>query len=83
MEQVLSQHTASISEFKKSPTKVMAQAQGDSVAILNHNRISGYFVPVDVYQKLLDTADNYLLSQEVKKRLNDNTKPIEVSLNEL
>ena len=83
MERVLSNYTASISEFKKSPTKILNNAGGESVAILNHNEVGGYFVPSDLYAKLLDLADDYILGQEVEQRLKENNKPILVSLDEL
>ncbi len=83
MEQILSNYTASISELKKSPAKVMAQAKGESVAILNHKKISGYLVPVDVYHNLINAVDDYLLSKEVGDRLNDNIQPVMVSIDDL
>jgi antitoxin StbD len=82
MEQILANYSASISEFKKSPTKILKEAGGESVAILNHNEVGGYFVPSELYKKLIDLADDYLLGQEVEKRASNN-KPVPVSLDEL
>jgi antitoxin StbD len=82
MEQILTNYTASISEFKKSPTKILKEANGESVAILNHNEVGGYFVPSGLYKQLIEIADDYYLGQEVEKRA-DNNKPIPVSLDEL
>ncbi len=83
MEQILSGFTASISELKKSPSKVMAQAKGESVAILNHNNINSYLVPAEVYENLINAADDYLLSKAVGDRLSDSTPAVAVSIDDL
>ncbi len=83
MEQVLSNYTASISELKKSPTKIIKQAKGESIAILNHNSVSSYLVPARVYENLVNTASDYLLAKKVGERLKDDTKAIKVSIDEL
>ncbi|MDD3855240.1 type II toxin-antitoxin system Phd/YefM family antitoxin [Sulfurimonas sp.] len=83
MQPILSNYTASITELKKSPSELLKNAGGETVAILNHNIPSAYLVPAKTYEKLMDILDDYMLSKDVKDRLNDNFTPIEVSLNEL
>ncbi len=83
MQPILSNYTASITELKKSPSELLKNAGGEAVAILNHNIPSAYLVPAKTYEKLMDILDDYMLSKDVKDRLNDNFTPIEVSLNEL
>ncbi|WP_424945905.1 type II toxin-antitoxin system Phd/YefM family antitoxin [Candidatus Spongiihabitans sp.] len=83
MDTILSNYTASISELKASPTKLLARAGGNAVAILNHNTPSAYLVPADRYEQLLNMADDYLLSQQVGDRLSDGSTPIKVSLDAL
>jgi len=51
MIRILANYTTSISELKKSPSSVIENANGESIAILNHNRPSAYLVPSDVYEK--------------------------------
>jgi len=83
MNAVLSEFTASITELKKSPTKLLEEAGNEVVAILNHNKPSAYLVPSQQYEKLMDIVDDYYLSIEVKKRLEENETAIKVSLDEL
>ena len=83
MEKILSTHTVSITELKKSPGKIIKAAKGDSVAILNRNTVASYLVPADMYETLLDAFHDQLLAQKVEQRLNDNEQPIRVSLDEL
>ncbi|QOR61304.1 type II toxin-antitoxin system Phd/YefM family antitoxin [Sulfurovum sp. ST-21] len=83
MTQILANYTASISELKKSPSSVIEEANGETVAILNHNKPSAYLVPSDVYENMMDILDDYYLMKEVEERLNDGQKPIKVNIDEL
>jgi len=83
MQPILANYTASITELKKSPTQILQQAGNEAVAILNHNVTSAYLVPSELYEKMLDTIDDYNLSYVVKERLNDNEEPVSVKLDEL
>ena len=84
MTRILANYTTSISELKKSPSSIIENANGQSIAILNHNRASAYLVPSEVYEKMMDMLDEYYLIQEVKERLNyKDNELIEISLDEL
>ncbi|WP_455756008.1 type II toxin-antitoxin system prevent-host-death family antitoxin [Sulfurimonas sp.] len=83
MQTILSNYTASITELKKSPTEILKNAGSEAVAILNHNVPSAYLVPSDTYEKLMEMLDEYMLSKDVKSRLNEDFTPVEVSLDEL
>ncbi len=83
MQPILSKYTASITELKKSPTQILQQAGNEAVAILNHNVTSAYLVPSELYEKMIDTIDDYHLSRVVKERLNDNEEPVSVTIDEL
>lgn len=83
MQPILSNYTASITELKKSPSELLKNAGNEAIAILNHNTPSAYLVPAQTYEKLMDMLDEYMLSKDVKERLNDDFKPVEVSLDEL
>lgn len=76
-------YTTSISELKKSPTAVLDMANGEAIAILNHNKPSAYLVPSDLYEKLIEIAQDALLAKEVKSVLQSGEKPIKVSLSDL
>lgn len=83
MQPILANYTASITELKKSPTQVLNEAGDEVVAILNHNIPSAYLVPSKLYEKMMDIIDDYHLSLEVEKSLNDGEKSIKVKLDDL
>lgn len=51
MEHLLTNKTASLTEFRDTK-KVIEQAGGKPVAILNRNQLAGYFVPASAVGKL-------------------------------
>lgn len=83
MKPILANYSASITELKKSPTQLINEANDEVIAILNHNTPSAYLVPSQVYEKMIEIIDDYYLSLEVEKALNNDEKPIKVTLDEL
>lgn len=83
MNTILSNYTASITELKKSPTKLLEEAGNEVIAILNHNVPSAYLVPSAYYEKIMDIVDDYYLAKEVQERLHDGEKPIRVNIDDL
>lgn len=83
MEAILSRYSASISELKKSPTKLLEESQNTPVAILNHNTPSAYLVPSAVYASMLAKLEDYELLKIALERKSDNQAPISVTLDEL
>jgi len=84
MTRILANYTASISELKKSPSSIIENANGESIAILNHNQPSAYLVPRETYEKMMEILDEYYLMQKVKERLNyKESDLIEASIDEL
>ena len=83
MRRILSNYTASISELKKSPSAVIEEAEGEAVAILNHNKPSAYLVPSELYEKMMEIVEDYYLAQEVEERLHDGEEPVKVDLDAL
>ena len=53
MENIYSSCTATVTELKKSPTKVINDSNGQTVAILNHNSVIGYLIPPKAYETLI------------------------------
>ncbi len=83
MEVILSRFSASISELKKNPTALLKRAEGESIAILNHNRPTAYLVPADVYEVMMDYVEDYELGQIVRERQAQKDDAIEVDIDEL
>ena len=83
MQQILAPFSASISELKKNPTALLNQAQGEAIAILNHNLPTAYLVPANVYEQLMDKLEDYELGKIVKERQGEKQLAIEVILDDL
>jgi antitoxin StbD len=83
MRQVLADCSASISELKRNPTALLAEAEGAPIAILNHNKPTAYLIPAETYERLMDMIDDHELSQLVEERRKDKDKAVSVSLDEL
>jgi antitoxin StbD len=83
MQQILASFSASISELKKNPTALLNKAEGEAIAILNHNLPTAYLVPADVYELLIDKLEDYELGEIVKARQAEKHLAIEVTLDDL
>jgi antitoxin StbD len=65
MEHVHAHLSASISEFKKNPSALLAQAAGETVALLNHNKLAAYLVPAKTYERMLEELASLKGSQRI------------------
>ena len=83
MNTLLSSYSASVSELKKNPSRLIEQANGESIAILNHNKPTAYLVPASKYEELMQAIDDQNLAKIIKQRAKEKNKAIQVSLNEL
>ncbi|MGC0055855.1 type II toxin-antitoxin system Phd/YefM family antitoxin (plasmid) [Brucella pituitosa] len=71
MQRVEANIAVSVSDLKKSPSAVMDEANGETVAVLNHNRIMAYMVPADVYEDMLEKLDDIRLTEIIRKRADE------------
>ena len=83
MQPIFATQTASISELKANPSALIKQSDGESIAILNHNKPVAYLVSSDVFERMMEAMDDMALSQTVSARMNDGQVPIKVSLDDL
>jgi antitoxin StbD len=83
MERIHSLLTVSISEFKQNPGKVVEDAQGQPVAVLNHNRPAFYTVSPELMTQMAELYDERQLESLVRSRLKSVDRAVEVSLDEL
>ena len=51
---VLTRAVTSITELKKNPLAVVEAANGETVAVLNHNKPRFYCVPAEAYEALME-----------------------------
>ena len=72
MENLLTNKTASLTEFR-DPKNVIRKAGGKPVAILNRNKLEGYFVPASAVNKInFELADPYEVDSAIKKSISKN-----------
>lgn len=83
MRQVLADYSASISELKKNPTALLNEADGEAIAILNHNTPAAYLVPAETYELMMDMLDDYELAKLVESRRGDLSEAVEVDIDDL
>ncbi|MDF1614841.1 type II toxin-antitoxin system Phd/YefM family antitoxin [Desulfurivibrio dismutans] len=83
MKAVLASCSASISELKRNPTALIDQADGEPIAILNHNKPTAYLIPAETYEALLDSIEDYQLGIIVRERQKEKISAIEVDIDEL
>ncbi len=83
MESVFANCSASISELKKNPSALIDEAEGEPIAILNHNRPTAYLIPAETYTAMLEKLEDYELGLLVKERQNEKENAVEVNINDL
>lgn len=83
MQTLYATQVASISELKKNPTKLINDAHGMPVVILNHNVAAAYLIPAETFEKLMDAVDESELKSIVKQRLSEPFTPVKVALDDL
>jgi len=83
MRQVLADCSASISELKKNPTALLNDADGATIAILNHNKPAAYLVPAETYEFLMEMLDDYELAKQVDSRRGELADAVEVDIDDL
>lgn len=81
MKSLFERRAPTISELKANPNKVLSQANGEPVVILNHDKPWAYIVPVDTFEQMRDQLEDYQLLQEAHQRMEDKT--VSVTIDEL
>jgi antitoxin StbD len=81
MQRVEARMAVSVSALKKSPSAILDEAQGEAVAILNHNRVMAYMVPAAAYEALMERLDDLALIETIRSR--ETETPVRVDLDAL
>jgi antitoxin StbD len=81
MDRIYARASVSISDLKKNPSRIINEAEGAPVAILNHNKPSAYIIPAEAFEALMERFEDYNLAQLVKEREEEPT--VKVSLDDL
>ena len=83
MKAVLANCSASISELKRNPSALIDKAEGEPIAILNHNRPTAYLIPAETYEELMERLEDYQLGLIVNERQNEKIEAVEVDIDEI
>ena len=75
--------TTNISEFKKNPSALLTQADGETIALLCRNIPIAYIVPAKTYEKMLEITENMELLELANVRLKEKGKIIKVKFENL
>ncbi len=81
MERLYARASVSISDLKKNPSRIIHEAEGSPVAVLNHNKPSAYLVPAEAFEALMEKLEDYELARIVEERKDEPT--VKVTLDEL
>jgi antitoxin StbD len=81
MQRVEAEVAVSVSELKRNPTAIVEDAEGQPVAILNHNRVMAYMVPAETYEAIIEALDDQALAAVIRERRGETGVP--VSLDDL
>ena len=83
MNSVLANCSVSISELKRNPSAPIDQADGEPIAILNHNKPTAYLIPAETYEELMEKMEDYQLGIIIKERQNEKISAIDVDIDDL
>jgi antitoxin StbD len=81
MHKIYADKTVSVTELKRNLASILSQAEGDAVAVLNHNKPEAYLLPAALYESLLERLEDLEDAKLVKER--EGGPFVEVSLEEL
>lgn len=81
MERIMARYSASVTELKKNPMAILREAEGEPVAILNHNKAAGYFIPADLFERMMDYLEDVEILKTVKERRGEEL--VKVNLDDL
>lgn len=79
---ILTTIAASITDLKRNPMGIIAEGDGDSVAILNRNEPAFYCVPPKLYEWYLELAEDAKLNRIADERLK-NAEIVSVDIHDL
>jgi len=81
VQSVYSDKTVSVSEFKRNPSAVLREAEGETLAVLNRNQVDFYAVPAKLYEQmalLLEDMEDREMAAIALSRMDDPTIPIDI-----
>lgn len=83
MNAIYGSYSASVSELKKNPSRLLAEAGGEPVVILNHNKPTAYLVPASMYEEMMERLEDAEWGEVIQERMTQRDAAIEVLLDDL
>jgi antitoxin StbD len=83
IQEVLAEACVSITDLKKNPAAVVAEAKGRQVAILSRNKPVAYVIAPHVWEYLCDLVEDEKLAKIVEDRMSEIDQAIPVDLADL
>lgn len=83
MHHILTEYSTSITDLKRNPNALLAEAHGMPIAILNHNKPVAYLVPAYAYETMVDMLEDKKLVEIIVARESEMAKAVEVKLDDL
>jgi antitoxin StbD len=68
MDMILCKSSISVTELKRHYASILAQADDEPVAVLNHNRPEAYLVPAAYFERLLNQLEDLQDAQLIRQR---------------
>ena len=80
MENIYTDMTVSMSEFKKNPAAVLRAANSRPVAVLNHNKPAFYMIDPVLFEAILEELSDQELHHKVLERMTERAQAVEVDI---
>jgi antitoxin StbD len=65
---ILTSRVASISALRENPSRVMEEAEGEAVAILNRNAPAFYCLKPELFEQMLEALEDVALAKVIESR---------------
>jgi len=59
VDRILARTSVSIAELKNDPARIINEAEGAPIAILDHNKPSAYLIPAETYEELMRKFEDF------------------------
>jgi PHD/YefM family antitoxin component YafN of YafNO toxin-antitoxin module len=83
MDEIMTTHVTSISEFKKNPNAEVKKAGNKPFAVLTNNKVGFYVMSPELFDRVTDILDDAALVKIVEERIKDGTEGVVVNLEDL
>jgi antitoxin StbD len=83
MDTILSDHSISMSDFKKNPARIVRESGGSPVAVLSHNKPAFYMVSPELFEVLVEELADREIEDLARRRLKRKNTAVDVDIESL